>query len=108
MEGEIKWTELLEKFRSVQEKARRHHVQYIPGDAGTASSVNETNIASTPSLQPSTSSLQPSSLPPVRVPTPSGRGAATNAVVSENVTKGRHGLGIGRLGGAARKIGGKK
>ncbi|KAF3099920.1 hypothetical protein TWF102_005345 [Orbilia oligospora] len=90
-ENEIKWIELLEKFKNVQEKARRYNVQYITKaptlppltDVPSANGVS----SSGPHLSGHGAS---SSGPPNRIPTPSSvSGAPTN--------KPKGGLGIARL-----------
>ncbi|KAK6349899.1 hypothetical protein TWF696_006159 [Orbilia brochopaga] len=90
-ENEIKWIELLDKFKYVQEKARRYNVQYItkapnlppltdvpPINANGASS-------STPNLTAAASTA-----PPNRIPTPS-------SIASAPASKSKGGLGIAKL-----------
>ncbi|KAF3934308.1 hypothetical protein ABW19_dt0207303 [Dactylella cylindrospora] len=91
-EDGIKWIELLDKFKYVQEKARRYNVQYItkaPTLPPLTDVVPNTNGASssTPNL-PSTSGG--ASAPPNRIPTPS---SMTNAPAP----KPKGGLNISRL-----------
>ncbi|KAF3179500.1 hypothetical protein TWF225_003455 [Orbilia oligospora] len=90
-ENEIKWIELLEKFKNVQEKARRYNVQYIT-KAPTLPPL--TDVPSANGVSSSGPHLSghgaPSSGPPNRIPTPSSvSGAPTN--------KPKGGLGIARL-----------
>ncbi|KAF3903304.1 hypothetical protein AA313_de0206104 [Arthrobotrys entomopaga] len=92
-ENEIKWIDLLDKFKYVQEKARRYNVQYttkaptlppltdVPPNTNGASS-------STPNL-PSTSGAA-NSTGPNRIPTPSSITGASNP-------KPKGGLGIAKL-----------
>ncbi|KAL7269478.1 hypothetical protein RUND412_007860 [Rhizina undulata] len=79
-ENEIKWIELLEKFKSVQERARRQQVQYsIKSSSGTATS---------------------SILSPPRASTPA---TSTTTVASGTTAKpSRGGLGIGRIASTRR------
>ncbi|KAF3129909.1 hypothetical protein TWF569_003953 [Orbilia oligospora] len=90
-ENEIKWIELLEKFKNVQEKARRYNVQYITKaptlppltDVPSANGVS----SSGPHLSGHGAS---SSGPPNRIPTPS-------SVSGAPTSKPKGGLGIARL-----------
>ncbi|KAF3186425.1 hypothetical protein TWF106_004323 [Orbilia oligospora] len=90
-ENEIKWIELLEKFKNVQEKARRYNVQYIT-KAPTLpplTDVPPANGVSSSGPHISGHGTSPSG-PPNRIPTPgSVTGAPTN--------KPKGGLGIARL-----------
>lgn len=87
---EIKWMELLDKFRSVQERARRQTLQYsnkVPGPNTNGNGIGSISATFTPP----------------RVPTPSG-GTAGNAPGAGG-SKGRGGLGIGRLAGGRKAVG---
>ncbi|RVD80855.1 uncharacterized protein DFL_008742 [Arthrobotrys flagrans] len=93
-ENEIKWIELLEKFKNVQEKARRYNVQYITKaptlppltDVPPANGVS----SSGPHLSGTSGHGNTSSGPPNRIPTPSSISGAPT-------TKSKGGLGIARL-----------
>ncbi|KAF8475720.1 vacuolar protein 14 C-terminal Fig4p binding-domain-containing protein [Kalaharituber pfeilii] len=88
---EIKWMELLDKFKAVQERARKQNMQYsnkVPGP-GSTSGGNTTSAAFTPP----------------RVPTPSGQ-ASANTGGGANA-KGRSGVGIARLASGRKGARGK-
>lgn len=78
--------ELLDKFRAVQERARRQNIQYSNKAPGSGSN----GVANV------------STYTPPRVPTPSGQ-TVGNAPVANSKTRG--GLGIARLAGARKGIG---
>lgn len=84
---DIKWIELLEKFKAVQERARRQQMQYNVRTSTTQSTMSTSGTGATSAI-----------LSPSRALTPAG--SATNAA-GANATKpapGRGGLaGIGRL-----------
>ncbi|KAK6536317.1 hypothetical protein TWF281_000556 [Arthrobotrys megalospora] len=93
-ENEIKWIELLDKFKHVQEKARRYNVQYIT-KASTLPPLTDVPPANgtsstTPHLSGTSGHGNSSSGPPNRIPTPS-------SVTSAPTTKSKGGLGIARL-----------
>ena len=109
---EIKWIELLDKFKSVQERARRQQMQYnttngkTPG-GGATTAASATNMASGMGgiggiVLGATASI----LSPSRTSTPAG--SATNAA-GTNATKGRGGGGgnAGRLAAPAARRGRK-
>ncbi|KAK6516599.1 hypothetical protein TWF506_006500 [Arthrobotrys conoides] len=93
-ENEIKWIDLLDKFKNVQEKARRYNVQYITKattlppltDVPPANGVS----SSGPHLSGTSGHGTSSSGPPNRIPTPS-------SVSGAPTTKSKGGLGIARL-----------
>ncbi|EWC45551.1 hypothetical protein DRE_05409 [Drechslerella stenobrocha 248] len=91
-ENEIKWIELLDKFKYVQEKARRYNVQYITKaptlpSLTDPSTTNAIGGSSSASNIPGSSAVTSSTGPPNRIPTPSSAPA-----------KPKGGLGIARLG----------
>ncbi|KAK6509319.1 hypothetical protein TWF481_004075 [Arthrobotrys musiformis] len=92
-ENEIKWIELLEKFKHVQEKARRYNVQYIT-KAPTLPPLTDgphTNGVSSSGPHGSGGHGNTSSGPPNRIPTPSSVSGAPTTKSSKG------GLGIARL-----------
>ncbi|KAF3906282.1 hypothetical protein ABW20_dc0102906 [Dactylellina cionopaga] len=92
-ENEIKWIELVDKFKYVQEKARRYNVQYITkaptlpplSDAPT----NTNGPGSSNQNHGSSSTATSSNAPPNRIPTPS-------SIASVPAAK-KGGLGIAKL-----------
>ncbi|KAK6363088.1 hypothetical protein TWF730_000533 [Orbilia blumenaviensis] len=90
-ENEIKWIELLDKFKHVQEKARRYNVQYITKAPTLPPLTDGPSANGGPAHTSGTSGHgNMSSGPPNRIPTPS-------SVTSAPTTKSKGGLGIARL-----------
>jgi len=59
-EGSIKWNELLEKFKSVQEKARRAHRQYNRAEHGVSASIPPTDVKDKAQAEVLKQALRPS------------------------------------------------
>ncbi|KAF3907194.1 hypothetical protein ABW21_db0209148 [Orbilia brochopaga] len=94
-ENEIKWIDLLDKFKYVQEKARRYNVQYITKapNLPPLTDVPPINANGASSSAPNLAGLSGTSnstAPPNRVQTP-------NSVASAPASKSKGGLGIAKL-----------
>lgn len=107
---EIKWIELLDKFKSVQERARRQQMQYNtttnaknPGGGVTsnATAANMANGSGMGGLGGIGLGATASILSPSRTSTPAG--SATNAA-GTNATKGGGGRGGGGMGGNVGRL----
>ena len=88
-ESEIRWVELLDKFKHTQEKTRRHQMQYMTKPSSVASGIegNSINTAMNQSiLTPQASAASASSAP---------------SAVSSSVKQSKGGLGIGKFRSAA-------
>ena len=78
-EGAIKWVELLEKFKSVQERARRANRQHNPADDGpSAPNGNVEPSKEKPPLDAPKQSLRPSSAEGISRPPPAGHKAKSS------------------------------
>ncbi|RCI11530.1 hypothetical protein L249_7486 [Ophiocordyceps polyrhachis-furcata BCC 54312] len=104
-DGSIRWVELLEKFRSVQDRARRtqrHSMDNDDGPPGGLSELRASDAASEGKGRESRGSTVPPPVPqkdatPAAAPVPAAATAATAATTAKKTGLGRQ---FGRLGGA--------
>src|SRR5688572_18347157 len=96
-DGNIRWVELLEKFRSVQERARRAQRQNLDGDDGPVSGLSDLRIGDGAGDSRPRDTRGPMSTAPPPVPQ---KDASMPPPPAPPVKKSSLGRQFGRLGGA--------